>query len=202
MPLVTLTLDGAARKKNRWTHVQTPLTELRDAINGNLDWENMLQYGIRTDRVRSAGACSMGFIRGYNGTAATTAEGQLFCVTSTYVSGGLTYPLFSNARSRSLPGSASSNRYATCICTEAVAAAQLVTAAFVYELRNVDTSGLLPGQNVYLGTTTGDYSFSVPGGTFATQIVGQTGYAPSATDGTILFQLPGTIVPYDAQSKV
>jgi len=192
MPTVSLTMNGANGKAHDWSHISTPFTEVTTLLNSTkLDYLNVQTNGLRATQMRSHAGVVVGQCKVRNDSGVAFVEGSLIYITGTYTDGTDTYPTAALADSKT----GTTSFYATLVSTEAVADDADGTAALVYELRSQDTSGGTIGDRVYLSSTAGGWTRTVPSGNSGIQIVGQIGTVHAST-GTVLLK-PETIQTFE-----
>jgi len=198
MPTLNLTLNGVNGETNDWADVETPLTQILTLINTTLlDYVNAQTNGFRQVNLRSHANPRGLRHKCHNSTGVVLVAGSIVSLSSTYSDGTDTYPLVVNAQSAA-PGSAA---YAMGILPDAINTGADGTFEQVYELTGLDTSAQSVGTKVYLSATPGGYTYTLPTAGNIVQLIGIV-TKDHASDGRILFNLPGTVVPWSLASEI
>ncbi|ANS05236.1 hemagluttinin family protein [uncultured Mediterranean phage] len=198
MPTLTLSLNGATGKTNKWSDVSTPLNQVGTLLNTTLlDHLNIQANGVRTGQVRSHAGVLQRRAKVRNATGGSLAAADIVAFAGTYSDGTDSYPLVVKADSAA-PGSWIP---AWGIMEDAPADDADGSAAQDYELSGINTSGQALHAPVYLSATAGAYTFTAPASGNVIQIIGKVTNV-SASEGRVIFSFPGIVVPYSFLNQV
>jgi hypothetical protein len=198
MPTLTLSLNGATGKTNKWSDVSTPLNQVGTLLNTTLlDYLNIQTNGVRTGQVRSHAGVLQRRAKVRNATGGSLAAADIVAFAGTYSDGTDSYPLVVKADSAA-PGSWIP---AWGIMEDAPADDADGSAAQDYELSGINTSGQALHAPVYLSATAGAYTFTAPASGNVIQIIGKVTNV-SASEGRVIFSFPGIVVPYSFLNQV
>ena len=198
MPTLTLSLNGATGKTNKWSDVSTPLNQVGTLLNTTrLDHLNIQANGVRTGQVRSHAGVLQRRAKVRNATGGSLAAADIVAFAGTYSDGTDSYPLVVKADSAA-PGSWIP---AWGIMEDAPGDDADGSAAQDYELSGINTSGQALHAPVYLSATAGEYTFTAPASGNVIQIIGKVTNV-SASEGRVIFSFPGIVVPYGLLNQV
>jgi len=94
-----------------------------------------------------------------------------------------------------------STKYAMAYAPDAISEGAEGEVFVSYEKTDVDTSSVSAGAPVFLSSSSGSYSFSLPNAGYRVQVVGYVGTV-HASDGKIQFILPGQIIPWSIADQI
>ena len=155
MPVLNLTLDGANGKAHDWTHVLTPMNEVKALLNTTkIDYLNVQSDGLRASGLRSHDRVENGRTKVHNSTGGVLSANTLVYFSGTYDDGTDKYPLVTKAVSTQ---SNSTTFYANAIVESNIANGADGTVVLWREVENLNTSSGSVGDPVWLDDTAGGY---------------------------------------------
>jgi hypothetical protein len=182
-----------------WTDVYTPLVAIRTLLNTTgLDYTNVQSYGLLPSNIRTYGPVTHSYILVYNSTGGTLSAGTLVYINGMYNTGGVDVPTVAKAISAN---TSANTFYALGVVVSDITNSTTGTIAQTYQLDNLNTVGKVVHQRVYLDSTAGLWTYTMPTSPYRVQLVGHVTYV-HASQGRIVFQLPGEKIPYSHGSEV
>lgn len=186
MPALTLTLDGATGKTNKWSHVSVPLIQIQTLLNTTLlDYANVQDNGLRTINLRSHANLENGRGKARNDSGGALTANDIIRFTGTYSDGTDNYPTIAKAIAT---GTATTNYFGQGILDANANDGTDCTVVLVKEVSGIDTSGGAVGDPVYLSTTAGGWTLTRPTGDQFVQVIGYISVVNAST-GRIVFDL-------------
>lgn len=201
MPTVDIAseTEGANGKAVDWAHISTIIAYLETLMNTTgFNHINIASNGIRPGGIRSHDAILHNRTRVWNSTGGSLAKGDLIYFGTLYNDGTDKFP---NALKAIAADTDAANFYAYGFIEAAIADAAEGVAITFGELTDIDTSGKTVGDPVYLDTTAGGYTYTMPSPNNRVQIVGYVTNV-DASAGRIMLCLPGIVVPYSIAEEV
>jgi len=181
-----------------WDMPLSAFQTIRTLLNTTgLSYTNVQQNGLRVTNMRSHSTAVGPRFKVRNISGGTLVPGNLVYLTTPYTDGTDTYPSIEKA----LAASDATLRYAQAVVVEDnISHNADGTVALAGEVRSLNTSGKAVGDKVYLDTSAGGYSYSLPASPIKVQVCGFVTYV-HVSAGAILFG-NWSLVPWSIADQV